>query len=945
MDDGELVEDFMVESHENLDQLDQDLVTLEADPTNPEMLSRIFRTIHTIKGTCGFLGFTKLEWVTHVGENLLSRLRDGELQLNDEITTALLSLVDAVREILGNIETSAHEGDADYGSLIATMTRLQEGSQRATDAAPSSATEMPPVSTSRDGDIQATITLAHAETSAGTSDGNSAIDQRVEQFLIESHEHADQVDRDLVTLESDPTNPELLSRIVGTLHTLKGSSGFLGFTATESATHAAESLLIGLRDGTCQLNPEITTALLSLVDMVRQVLVSIETKGNEEEVDYTTLIATFKRLQDTSEVVAMETSKATPQERMDAAARDDGVALATAGADDKTQTEARASASVPTQSQVATESPKSHPPPQTQATRPQSVTDTSIRVDVGLLDVLMDQVGELVLARNRIMQFATLQDDRGVLAAYQRLDLITSELQEGVMKTRMQPIGTIWNKFPRVVRDLARDCGKQVNLSMDGEETELDRTLIEAIRDPLTHLVRNAVDHGIETPEVRRLAGKSETGDLFLRAFHEGGLVNIEIADDGGGIDPERIVRQAMDRNLITVQQAAQMNQREILNLVFAPGFTTADTVTNVSGRGVGMDVVKTNIEKINGTVDVQSQVGRGSSIKIKIPLTLAIIPALIIRCAGDRYAIPQASLIELLRLEGDDVHTKIESIHGAPVYRLRGQLLPLVYLRNEFTVEGSTSKEQGDQDNHVINIVVLEADQRHFGLVVDNVLDTEEIVVKPLGKHVKNIAVFAGATIMGDGNVALILDVFGLAQRARVLSERREHLQTDKSAEDQGPNASHETLLLFEIAAGQRMALPLSRVTRLEKFPWSEVEQSGQCEVVQYWGQVMPLIHLSKCLSGGGMQPPPTDTDLAEQGTLKVVVLNIRSRSIGLVVDHILDTVEERFEIQPLRSRSGVIGTVMVQGHVTELLDLDEIIQKANPALFTQLASAEVER
>ncbi len=931
MDDDEFVVDFLVESHENLDQLDQDLVTLEADTINPEVLSRVFRTIHTIKGTCGFLGFTKLEWVTHVGENLLSRLRDGELQLNAEITTALLSLVDAVRQILASIETTKGEGDGDYEPLVATLTRLQKGSAGVAEAAPATdkvsarpdaradvakadvakadvANVAMPDADVADADVADAdvadadgVTEVAAESQldapgAHVSETSHArIDQRVEQYLMESYEHADQLDRDLVTLESDPANPELLSRVFGTLHTLKSSSGFLGFTVVETAVHAGESLLCSLRDGTCQLNPEITTALLSLVDTLRQSLVAIETAGDAEQVDFVPLIETLRRLQDASQAAPAPVTK-------DAAV-----------------------------------SPTARAP---------SVAETSIRVDVRLLDTLMDEVGELVLARNRIMQFATHQQNRDVIAAYQRLDLITSELQEGVMKTRMQPIGTIWNKFPRVVRDLARDCGKQVNLNMEGQETELDRTLIEAIRDPLTHLVRNAVDHGIETPETRRAAGKSETGTLFLRAFHEGGQVNIGISDDGGGIEPQRIVQRALECHLITEGQAAQLSDREILDLIFAPGFSTAKTVTNVSGRGVGMDVVKTNIERINGTIDIQSQVGHGSTIRIKIPLTLAIIPALIIRCAGDRYAIPQASLIELVRLEGDQAHRKIETIQGAPVYRLRGKLLPLVFLQDELAVAAdATSTRREDDDNHVINIVVLQADERQFGLVVENVLDTEEIVVKPLEKQLKDmVAVFAGATIMGDGNVALILDVLGLAQRSRVLSERRQALPTDLSSRERGRIANYQTLLLFESPTGQRMALPLSRVTRLEKFAWADVERSGPCEVVQYWGQVMPLIHLSKCLSGEELLLSPTDPADREQESLEVVALTTQSRSIGLVVGHILDTVEDEFEIQPLRSRAGVIGTVVVQGRVTELLDLDAIVQVVKPALFAEPASTGVE-
>ena len=562
---------------------------------------------------------------------------------------------------------------------------------------------------------------------------------------------------------------------------------------------------------------------------------------------------------------------------------------------------------------------------------------------MGLLDRLMDQVGELVLARNRIMQFANIQEDRSVLAAYQRLDLITSELQEGVMKTRMQPIGTIWNKFPRVVRDLARECGKQVDLVMEGEETELDRTLIEAIRDPLTHLVRNAVDHGIEEPERRRQRGKPETGTLRLRAFHEGGQVNITISDDGGGIDPQRISERALEQNVITTRQAAEMSEREILSLIFTPGFSTAQTITNVSGRGVGMDVVKSNIDRINGTIDLQSEVGGGSSINIKIPLTLAIIPALMVRSAGDRYAIPQANLIELLRLEGGDLRSKVETIHGAPVYRLRGKLLPLVYLNEQLRLQERPVNASTDGDDQVINIVVLQAEQSQFGLVVEQVLDTEEIVVKPLGKQVKDIEVFAGATIMGDGNVALILDVLGLAHGANVLSERRDALQSDASETDQATPDSFRTLLLFETAGGTRMALPLSSVTRLEKFAWSDVEHSGRHQVIQYWGEVMPLLHVSHCVEKDRSRPATNGPD-AETETLEVVVLTVNSQSVGLVVDRILDTVEGVFEIQRLTGGDGVMGTVVVKGQATELLDLDQIIHIADPTLFAQLTSTRVE-
>ncbi len=380
-----------------------------------------------------------------------------------------------------------------------------------------------------------------------------------------------------------------------------------------------------------------------------------------------------------------------------------------------------------------------------QGARP-SVTETTIRVDVGLLDALMNLVGELVLARNQIVQLTQGERSSVLTAAAQRLNLITTELQEGVMKTRMQPIGSVWGKFPRLVRDLALACGKRVRIEMEGEETELDRSIIEAIKDPLTHLVRNAVDHGIEPPEVREAAGKPPEGRLLVRAFHEGGQVNIEITDDGAGIDAERVLARAIERGFVGPDQAVRMSEREILDLIFRPGFSTAERVTNVSGRGVGMDVVRTNVERLGGSVDVRSRLGEGTTFRVKIPLTLAIIPALIVTCAGDRYAIPQVNLLELVRLDGDQAGRGIERIHDCPVYRLRGNLLPLVYLDEEL---GLAAPDRGTSGMY---IVVLQADERQFGLVVDGILDTEEIVVKPLSKQLKSINAYAGATIMGDG-------------------------------------------------------------------------------------------------------------------------------------------------------------------------------------------------
>jgi two-component system chemotaxis sensor kinase CheA len=557
-----------------------------------------------------------------------------------------------------------------------------------------------------------------------------------------------------------------------------------------------------------------------------------------------------------------------------------------------------------------------------------SAADSTIRVDVSLLDTLMTRVGELVLARNQILQFTGELGNSDLLRTTQRLNLITTELQEGVMKTRMQPIGNVWSKFPRLVRDLAVICGKEVRIEMRGKETELDKTIIEAIKDPLTHLVRNTVDHGIEKPEVRVSKGKPIEGCLTLRAFHEGGQVIIEICDDGAGLNLDRIKSKAVEKGLISQEQAARMQEQEISQLIFLPGFSTAEKVSNVSGRGVGMDVVKTNIEKIGGSVDLQTRPGSGTTIKIKIPLTLAIIPALIVTSAGNRFAIPQVNLLELVRLEGDQTSKSIEWIQGAPVYRLRGRLLPLVYLRKvlKINVENETPPD-------VINIVILRADDRQFGLVVDRINDTEEIVVKPLSKQLKGVSVYSGTTIMGDGKVALILDVLGLAYASQVISMLRDGSLSESHSRVNESNGKQQTLLILGTGTSRRLALPISQVARLEKIPKKSVEFADHHEVVQYRGKILPLIRLASFL---GLE----SGESAEDGLLNVVVYIENERSFGLVIDQIVDIVETSLQINHPSAREGLLGSAVIHDRVTDLVDLPAIIRKIEKASHSPLTA-----
>jgi two-component system chemotaxis sensor kinase CheA len=794
------------------------------------LLQSIFRTIHTIKGTSGFLAFGKLEALTHAGEGLLAKLRDGGLVLDQERTTGLLDLVDAVRRILASIEATGTEGDRDHASLVAQLTALQEPHEA--DAAARAREEAAAAAAIADADGPAPVAKPAAPTVAKPARSKSTGGKRTRSS--------------------------------------KGSGGSGGDSRGES--------------GGADSKPAAPAEPVPLLgELLKQ----------QAGVDDTDLAVAMleQQLGDDRPLgeILIDHGQATGEQVREALAM---------------QSDARSG----------------------NGSHPIAVADASLRVDVNLLDTLMRLVGELVLTRNQIVATAAAQADPAMLRSSQRLNLLVSELQEGVMKTRMQPIDTVLSKLPRVVRDLGVSCGKEVRLELEGRETELDKTILEAIKDPLTHVVRNAVDHGIEAPEARTEAGKPTEGRLTLRAFHEGGQVNIEISDDGAGIDPGKVAARALQSGLVTADQLRTMGAREMLNLIFVPGFSTAEAVTNVSGRGVGMDVVRTNIEKIGGTVDVTSELGAGTTLRFKIPLTLAIIPALTVECSGERYAVPQVSLEELLCIEGDQAQTGVEYVSGAPVFRLRGNLLPLVWLDHVLDLT------QGPHVEGTVYILVLQAEGRRFGMVVDRVLNTEEIVVKPLSRQLKGIGTYAGATILGDGRVALILDVRALARRAHVVREGDSNADLAKLAAVATTVDGPEPLLVVAVG-DRRLGVPLSMVTRLEEVPRSAVERVGQREVVQYRGQLLPLSRLSGLLGSHA----PTDDD--EQ--LKVIVYTQGRRSVGLVVDAVVDIATEAPKSRGEVSEYGISGVAVVQERVTELLDMEQAIMAADPRFFDAVAAA----
>ncbi len=748
---------------------------------------------------------------------------------------------------------------------------------------------------------------------------DDSMDEVVQEFLAESTEGLDQFDRDIVALESDPASAEHLSSAFRIFHTIKGTCGFLGFDVLEELCHGAESLLARLRDGELTLTSARTTVLLDVGDTIRSMLSVIEQTGHDGARDISHLV---ERLE------ALQVPTATDLRESKPALAPVGAAAGTAMAG---ESPGGAGGSIGLDSPpppAPAAPPKGDAPGAAAATTPEEdaapdladptphLTERSVRVDVDLLDSLMRQVGELVLARNEVVSFTEAITDSAMHQTVQRLSLIVSELQEGVMKTRMQPLTHLWSKLPRMVRDLCSQFSKEVIIDMEGGDTELDRSVLEAVRDPFTHLIRNAIDHGVESPTDRVAMGKPRAGTLSVRAYHEGGHVLMEVSDDGKGIDTARVGAKAVETGLVPAERIASMSTREITDLIFSPGFSTADKITNVSGRGVGMDVVRSNIESIGGSVDVISRLGEGTTFRIKIPLTLAIVPALLIGCQGQRFAVPQPNLVEMLHIGTQASPAAVERIDQATVIRLRGKLLPLIRLEEVFGLAPAGSS--GD-DRAVV--AVLQSDDLKFGLAFDEVYETQEIVVKPLDALVKQVEPFAGATILGDGTVALIIDVVGLASTAG-LRETSERLAASglEGSESEEEEREKTAFVILKVGENRTVAIPVDQVARLESIPTATVEKSGEIDVVQYRGALMRLVRLHEVLGILGHQTVP-------DAPLKVIVHESDHGPIGFVVADLTDVLEDVVDLTDVDSGYGLAGAVVLHGRVTDVLDLETAI------------------
>ena len=938
--DDETLQMYLEESIEHLADIENDLLAIEETGVDidEDLVNKVYRAAHSIKGGAGFMGLTTIKDLTHEMESILGKIRSREMVPTPEIVNVLLMAADTLKALMNDVFTS---NEVDIAKHIDALQAIAEGKPL-----PAPAKLQPDVVAGR------------------TSDGQPENDVKMVSVATADAGIAIEADHAKVKNLIDEGKFIYLARIDVVADVLE--KGKIPATIIEEMEQTGTLIA-------CSIPP----------DQFR----SMDLERGRPSDPLIVLFATILKPEDINvlfEIPKHQIHQVMPNMTVRCLGSESPTPVPTTATPETVST-VRPNPNPAAQPKPSPANAPAETPPtmELKTTAKKSETETSLRVHVSLLDQLMTLAGELVLSRNQLLQSMTSEDQRGSEIAGQRIDLITSELQEAIMLTRMQSIGNVFNKFTRVVRDLSRSLEKKVDLHIEGKDVELDKTIIEAIGDPLTHLVRNAVDHGIELPGVRRGNGKNPVGKIFLKAYHEAGQVNIEISDDGKGLNGQVLTQKALEKGLISEDQAKVMSDKERTNLIFLPGFSTAEKVTDVSGRGVGMDVVKTNLDKLGGIIDIDSELGKGSTIRIKLPLTLAIIPCQIVMTGNERYAIPQVNLEELLRIPASQVKDRIERVGDAEVVRLRGNLLPLIKLSDEIGTDAvyvdpktgnknldrrktlsdrrskksplvtdsdtETSKIEGENERvetearqsedrryhatSALNVVVVSTGAMKYGLVVDELHDSEEIVVKPLGRDLKSCKGYAGATIMGDGRVALILDVANLAQVAgltsiegssRAAEVAAENLRTIREQKDR------QSLLVFRSAENEQFAAPLNMVERIEKIKASDIESLGGKRVIRYRGGSLPLFSVDEV----AMVRP-----LAEVDDLLVIVFILSGKEIGLLAIGPVDAVELAIDVdgQTLK-QAGIMGSAIINDHTTLMIDVYEIVQTLNPQWFEKM-------
>jgi len=890
--DDELMEAYLVEAREHIEMAEDTLLKIEKQGNNFDrsLINEIFRAVHTVKGGASFYGLDNINHLAHELESILDLIRNNKLEPASSIMDLILHSIDKLR---GFIDDHKSSNNADISELLATLRQILEK-------------------------------------------GNSwAKEQKAEKKVEKTEKPVNKTDNksdDIKITQGENLN-KLLVNARG--RTIDFEYDYEELKEKHKPGHFIYFVYVDLIKD-CQQKKRTPLDLIQKAAFVGEILTSTfhmemiaESDGEPTNMPVYLLYqsslekAHLIRVLDLPEDSIIEWSNGTEEVKPVEEEKTPPAMLPVK------------SVSLPPQ-----ETEKEHkessetivPHPVLKDEGKEKKVETSLRIDIKLLDKLMSLAGELVLSRNQLMQMLSVNDIDNLHNIGQRINFITTELQENIMRTRMQPIGNVFNKFPRIVRDLARNLGKQVELVIKGEEVELDKNIVENMSDPLTHLVRNAVDHGIEIPSARKSVGKEGEGKLILCAYHEGGQVNIDIIDDGSGIDSAKLKAKALEKGLLSKSEAEMMSERDALNLIFLPGLSTASKVTDLSGRGVGMDVVKTNFEKIGGIIDVQSEPGKGTTINIKLPLTLAIIPSLLVKTGVERYAIPQMNLVELVKIKGEEVKSKIEAIHGIEVFRLRGRLLPLLRLNSVLHGDDIPVSSNG-QD---VNIVVLAAGNTRYGLIVDGLQDSEEIVVKPLGRHMKDCKCYAGATIMGDGHVALILDVQGIANYSGLVQEEELAAMEEQDKREDINIKDAQSVLLFNNGTREQFGISLSLVSRIDRIMSSEIETIGGRNLLKYRGKSLPVVKIETYLS---LDTPP------EQTNLYMILFRIKGRDIGLIARNIVDTKLLTFDIDThTLKQPGVLGSAIIDNVTTLFLDIFEIVEMAEPAWFKERESVVME-
>ena len=969
IEDDEVLQMYIEESLEHLSDIESDLLTIEGEgeEIDIDIVNNVFRAAHSIKGGAGFMGLTTIKGLAHSLENVLDLIRNRELQPTSNRISVLLTGFDKLESLMQSIQTSNDEDVSDIIDALAHITKSSLDDEKKESV-----------------NQWVDITLQDGRVFPGVS--QYSIDQ-----VIDEGKYIYLVEYDLIRdIHRSNKNPiEMLNSLEKT-GTIVDSRIDFDSAGTLDADLLSSRIPFQIVFASI-LEPDMAGTLFDLPEEYIH-LVTDEMIGIPSGQDQLGVQEALPPKVETPPTAQPQSNSAIPPAPSIVSDHSNSAPAA------PTETQmSRPSPATPTPAAPPTmEAVASPPPPAKQPPNSSSVTAPpskpvddasvgdggamvskpmgSLRVNVNLLDTLMNLAGELVLSRNQLIQGINSNNAKATELSSQRIDMITSELQEAIMRTRMQPIANVFNKFTRVVRDLSRELGKSIDLVIEGKEVELDKTIIESINDPLTHLVRNSVDHGIELPHEREAVGKKATGSIALKAFHDAGQVNILISDNGKGLDPEKIAAAAVRKGLLSEQQAAELSNKEKIDLILLPGFSTAEKVTDVSGRGVGMDVVMTNLEKLGGIIEIDSKTGKGTDIQIKLPLTLAIIPSQIISVGKEKYAIPQVNLDELLRIPASQVKDRIEKVGDADVVRLRGNLLPLLNLAEVLDIDKTfihpdDNKEYPDQrrtiadrrspryakdgsidpsgtaqsggrsgedrryrSSSAINIAVVSAGTHKYGLVVDELRDSEEIVVKPLGRHLKKCSGYAGATIMGDGKVALILDVSNLAQMADLttMAEAERTAKAAKAAEEAMEKARDKaSLLLFKNGENEHCAAPLHLVERIERIPVSSIEKVSGKKVVQYRGGALPLFELSQVADVSSL--PETEQQ-------EIIVFTVKGRELGLMVTPPVDAIELSLDIDDSTlKQTGINGSMIIEGHTTLLVDIFDVVKSLNPSWFDE--------